>query len=424
MATNQMKPASAIVLSGGGARGAYEAGVLSYLFEKIYPQLGPGFEFDTASGTSVGAIHAAYMAATSDLDLAARAQGILAPWQRMSFDDVLRLTPADLIRLPLRALGLGKATRSTAGGTVLGGIVDVSPVKSLVADVVPWHRLAANLKRGKPGALCVACTEVNTGRVVVFMDGPRCDTAAWDADPNTHAIKTAIESRHVRASAAIPFLFPAVGIDGLHYLDGGLRANTPLSPAVRLRSERVLAVALRHRPGLRSASGPIDPQAITQPTFLLGKLLDILLMDQLEAQLRQVDVLNSILEETQRLFGAEGLDRVNDAVRAKRGVGYRPVETLVLRPSEDIGKIAADCYRKRRDSGSSKNFLTNLLTRSLVRGAPRQEADLLSYLYFDGEFTNELITLGREDTRRQEENIVRLLCEPELGSSEREPKRP
>ncbi len=147
-------------------------------------------------------------------------------------------------------------------------------------------------------------------------------------------------------------------------------------------------------------------------------------MDQLEAQLRQVDVLNSILEETQRLFGAEGLDRVNEAVRAKRGVGYRPVETLVLRPSEDIGKIAADCYRKRRDSGSSKNFLTNLLTRSLVRGAPRQEADLLSYLYFDGEFTNELITLGREDTRRQEENIVRLLCEPELGSSEREPKRP
>jgi NTE family protein len=409
MSTSNTKPSSAIVLSGGGARGAYEAGVLSYLFEKIYPELGPDFEFDTASGTSVGAIHAAYLAATSDLDLKERARGILTPWQRMSFDDVFKLTPADLIRLPLRMLGLGKASRSTAGGKVLGGIVDVSPVKNLVADVVPWDRLAANLERAKPGALAVACTEVNTGRVVVFMDGPRCDTAAWEADPNTHAIKTPILSEHVRASAAIPFLFPAVGIDGQHYLDGGLRANTPLSPAVRLRSERVLAIALRHRPGLRSASGPIDPKAITQPTFLMGKLLDILLMDQLEAQLRQLDVLNSILEQTEKLFGAEGLDQVNDAVRAKRGVAYRPVQTHVLRPSEDIGAIAASCYRKRRATGSSGNLIASLLTRGLVRGAPKQEADLLSYLYFDGEFTNALIALGREDARRDEERIAKLL---------------
>jgi len=409
MASNPPRPNSAIVLSGGGARGAYEAGVLSYLFEKIYPQLGPDFEFDTASGTSVGAIHAAFIAATSDLDGRERARAILSPWQHMSFDDVFKLTVADIVRLPLRALGLGRAERSTDGGEVLGGVVDVSPVKRLVADVVPWHRLAANLERGRPGALCVACTEVNTGRVVVFMDGPDCDTAAWDADPNTHAIKVPIESRHVRASAAIPFLFPAVGIDGLHYLDGGLRANTPLSPAVRLRSERVLAIALRHRPGLRSASGPIDPKAITQPTFLLGKLLDILLMDQLEMQLRQLDVLNSILEQTQELFGVEGLARVNEAVRAKRGVGYRPVQTHVLRPSEDIGAIAAACYRKSRDSGSSKNILANMLTRSLVRGAPKQEADLLSYLYFDGEFTNALIALGREDARTNEERIVELL---------------
>ena len=81
----------------------------------------------------------------------------------------------------------------------------------------------------------------------------------------------------------------------------------------------MLVIALRHRPGLRSASGPIDPDAITQPTFVLGKLLDILLMDQLETQLRQLDLLNSILERTEELFGADGLARVNEAVRATRG---------------------------------------------------------------------------------------------------------
>jgi NTE family protein len=288
--------------------------------------------------------------------------------------------------------------------------------------VVPWERLEKNLGEGRPGALCVACTEVNTGRVVVFIDGPLCDTSAWVRDPNAHAICTRIQSQHVRASAAIPFVFPAVKIGDLHYLDGGLRANTPLSPVLRLRANRVLVVALRCRPGLRTASGPIDTEAITQPSFLLGKLLDILTMDQLEQELRQLDVLNTLLSGVEGAVGGGCVERVNEAVTAKRGVPYRQVETFVLRPSEDIGHIAADCYRHSNVSWST-NVIARMMTRTLVRGTPREEADLLSYLYFDSEFTNALIELGRTDAKNNEEQIYRLLAGSPASPSESSPTR-
>jgi NTE family protein len=169
-------------------------------------------------------------------------------------------------------------------------------------------------------------------------------------------------------------------------------------------------IALRHRAGLRYPSGPIDSEAITQPSFLLGKLLDILTMDQLETELRQLDVLNTLLESVQETVGAESLATINAAVRAKRGVAYRPVETFVLRPSEDIGRIAAECYRNSSASWSN-NMIARLMTRTMVRGTPRNEADLLSYLYFDSDFTNALIELGRADAMAHEEEIFRLLAD-------------
>jgi NTE family protein len=221
----------ALVLSGGGARGAYEAGVLAHLFERVIPRLPPGFEFDVLSGTSVGAIHAAFTAASAHLGPAERAKRLARTWSGMQVGDVLRLSSADLLRVPLRALGLTRLER--AGTGVLGGLVDVSPLEQLVTDAIPWSDLPGNLARGRTGALCVSCTEVRSGRVTVFMDGALADPSPWSFDPNAQAIRSGLSERHVRASAAIPFLFPAVRIGERYYVDGGLRMNTPLSPALR-----------------------------------------------------------------------------------------------------------------------------------------------------------------------------------------------
>jgi len=403
---------TALVLSGGGARGAYEAGVLSYLFERSYPRLAPRFEFDVMSGTSVGATHAAFTAASSHMEPDARARRLTETWSEMRIRKVLRLSPLDLIGVPLRALGISRLRRETRGvdGDSVGGLVDLSPLEDLVSERVPWSHLRRNLSERRRGALCISCTEVRSGRITVFMDGALADPEPWAHDPNAQALSVAIAPRHVRASAAIPFLFPSVRIDDRYYVDGSLRMNTPLSPALRLRAERVLVIALKHAPPPSAGLPPYPEEVITQPAFLLGKVLDALTLDQLEYELHRIGVVNALIERGESVYGADFLQRMNVAVREQRGVGFRPVETAVIRPSEDIGRIAADCHRR---SGGLRELglLPSLVARAARSGVPGDEADLLSYLYFDRCFTAQLVELGREDARAQEDEILALLAD-------------
>jgi NTE family protein len=410
-----MKPRRRVglVLSGGGARGAYEVGVLAHLFEQVLPKLPPDFGFDVVSGTSVGAIHASYVAATSHWDGAQRARQLGDTWKHMEVGQVVRLGVRDLLGVPLRALGFAQLRRRAGGKAkapeVLGGLLDISPLERIVAERVPWSSLRANLNAPRPRALCVLCTEVGSGRVAVFMDGPLADPSPWATDPNTMAIRTAISAVHARASAAIPFLFPAVRIGDRYYVDGGLRMNTPLSPALRLGCDRLLVIALK---GSRTAAaeGPaFAADVITQPAFLIGKVLDALLLDQLQVEIHRLHVVNALLAQGVAVYGDDFVENVSGAVRAKRGAGYRIVDTTVVRPSEDIGRIAAACYRKH--GAGALGALPSLLTRMALRGVPDDEADLLSYLFFDRRFTAELVALGRDDARRQEDEILALLTE-------------
>ena len=403
------RPRTALVLSGGGARGAYEAGVLAHLFERVYSRLGPDFEFDVVSGTSVGAIHAAFTAASGHMEGVPRAQRLAETWCSMRIGDVLRLSTREVLAAPLRALGLTKRSRGGDGGAaLLGGLVDMAPLERLVDERVPWSALRRNLDRRR-GALCISCTEVRSGRVTVFMDGPLGDPAPWRYDPNARAIPAEVTARHVRASAAIPFLFPAVRLGEDFYVDGGLRMNTPLSPALRLAASRVLVVALKHAPPASSDLPPYPEDVITQPAFLLGKVLDALTLDQLEYELHRVELVNAMLERGQEVYGAGFAEEMNVAVREQRGVGFRRVATAVVRPSEDIGRLAAGCHRAR-GGARALGLLPELLARAALRGVPADEADLLSYLYFDGCFTSQLVEMGREDARAMEDEILDLLA--------------
>ena len=398
----------ALVLAGGGARGAYEAGVLSHLFEHVYPKLPPGFEFDLFSGTSVGAVHAAFASATAHADPGMRAKILLGTWTRMRMEDVLHLGAGDLLALPLRALGLRHAR---GRGQVMGGLVDVAPLERIVEARIPWGRLGTSLRGPNPKALCISCTEVQTGRVTVFLDGPLADAKPWARDPNARAIETRIDARHVRASAAIPFLFPAVSIDGRFYVDGGLRMNTPLSPALRLGADRILVIALKKRPGLGHPAPPCADASVTQPAFLAGKVLNALLLDQLEYEIQRLELVNALIDRGEAVYGDDFLARINPAVEEQRGAAYRKVDLSVLRPSQDLGVLAADCHRR---GGGSKElgWISAAMTRAIRHGVPEGEADLLSYLFFDRCYTGPLVELGRADAKAREEEIVALLTDP------------
>lgn len=380
--------------------------MLAHVFEHLLPQLPGEAHLDLYSGTSVGAIHAAYGAASAHWPAAQRAAWISEIWSQMRADEVFQLSATDLVRLPLRALGLSR--RPLGGQTeVLGGLVDVRPLEQLVSTRIPWSDLPGNLARGAVGALCVSCTEVSSGRVTVFMDGALANPGPWGFDPGAQAISGPITQLHVRASAAIPFLFPAVRVGDRLYVDGGLRMNTPLSPALRLGASRILVVATKRGPTGHEAHHYPD-EVITQPTFLLGKALDALTLDQLEVELHRIALINAILERGSEVYGGEFLERINVAVREQRGVGFRPVRSCVIRPSQDIGRLAAECQRQ---SGSARDlgWLHALMARAAARGAPEDEADLLSYVFFDRCFTGRLVEMGREDARAQADEILALL---------------
>jgi NTE family protein len=397
-------------MSGGGARGAYEVGVLSFLLDELPQRVGRSLAFDVVTGTSVGAIHAAYVAATAGLRGRLRSRALAETWKGMRLGDVVRMRPADLIGVPLRALGLTRLARTVGVGNesaqAVGGLIDLTPLERIVSDRIPWATLRDNLKHGRPGALCISCTEVRSGRVTVFMDGPMSDTTPWNFDPGAFAVAGAIGQHHVRASAAIPFLFPAVRLGDRFYVDGGLRMNTPLSPALRLGASRVLVIATKKNPGPDIDTEHPD-DVITQPSFLLGKVLNALTLDQLEVELKRVELINAMIERGFEVYGRDYLERINVAVRAQRGVGFRKVRTCVIRPSQDIGKLAAEC--RREGGGDSAGVAHVLMAKLATRGTPADEADLLSYVFFDRRVTARLVEMGREDARAREDEVFELL---------------
>ena len=153
-----VRPRTALVLSGGGARVAYEAGVLAHVFGSVLPRLGAQNAFDVASGTSVGAVHAAFTSATSHLPGAERARPLVAPWLAMEIDHVFHLRARDLLGIPLRLLGYQKRRRPGAG--TVGGLVDLAPLEALVERAVPWDALHENLRGPRGQALCISCHTV------------------------------------------------------------------------------------------------------------------------------------------------------------------------------------------------------------------------------------------------------------------------
>lgn len=389
--------------------------MLSWMFENIYPKLGERFEFDMVSGTSVGAIHAAYVACTAGLDSVERAKALVDTWSTMRFDNVLQLTWRDFVGIPLRGLGLGKV-RMRGGddrAESKGGLVDIAPLEALVRERIPWKRLRGNLEAGTPSVLATAVTEVNSGVVRIFLDGPGSDTTPWTYDPHVDAVRTKITDLHVRASAAIPFLFPAVRIDRRYYVDGGLRLNTPLSPVVRLGAGKVLVIGLKKRTSKHDKVDYCEAEALTQPAFLLGKLLDVMLLDPIENELRQLEIVNAMLAGGREVFGEDFVERMAPTLAAVRGVGYQPVDFYMQSPSSDIGAIAADCYHSG-SGDSSRGLMAALIKMTATLGVPKDEADFLSYIYFDRTFTDRLVELGREDAKASGDRILELLS-PDTG---------
>lgn len=380
------------MLSGGGARGAYEAGVISV----IAPALEARGERPTLMlGTSVGAINAAYMGASRHLSAEEQAAGLLDRWRQVTKESVIR--PILSHQLPLTALRYMGGLLSLPGARV-PSLLDPSPLQRSLEDWMNWEDLHRNVADGLVQAVAVVATAARAGRTVVFVEADGQVTLH-----NSHVVDyvpTALADEHIRASAAIPVLFPPVRIETPAeargwYVDGGTRLNTPIKPALDLGAERLLV---------------IGTEAITEPAFEPGRYdceppdfgdgalhaLQGTLVDPLGEDMRLLGNINEFYANSQDTPAAT-------RYRAARGKPpYRRVPYIFIAPSRRgiIGETASEVFRARYSGRKGLRSPDFPLLNRLLGGDGPAHGELLSYLFFDRDFIDALIDLGRADATR------------------------
>lgn len=397
------RPRVGLVLSGGGARGAYEVGVLRYIRERIKGDT----RFDVITGSSIGAINGAYIAATADRP---KAQGRLLArvWTELNLDEVCRFGWSQMRSLP--QVLFGKVGAKTTHGAQIGGLVDPRAMQALVRTRMPWHAITENLHRGHLSAISCTATEVATGIVTIFVqtaDGKL--PPHWPAAQRQSVVLTPITAAHALASGAIPVLFPAVRVGDQLYADGGLRQNTPLRPAMRLGATRLLVIGLRHKPDageyrtIREEAESAFPSAL----FMLGKVLNVLLLDKVENDLDRVKRMNQILAAGTREFGPDFTTRLASAMQKEKATAYSPVHTVLIRPSQDLGRVAFETVQRTGLSRYS-GVVARWIRWAVQADGARQESDLASYVLFDPDYVTRLIDLGYADAARHHAELMTL----------------
>lgn len=393
------RPRVGLVLSGGGARGAYEIGVLRYIRE----QLGIDTHFDVITGTSVGAINGAYVAATADRPRA-QARMLQRVWSELTIDKVYHFGWPQFRELP--RLLFGKQLPKIPHGGRIGGLVDSRHLEQIVRTQIPWRAISDNLHRGYLDAFACTATAVANGVTTTFVHTATGRLPYWPPAPHEAVVPTPITAAHALASAAIPILFPAVRVGDRLFVDGSLRQNTPLRPALRLGCDRLLVI------GLRSAdSDAVDTrlgedvhQVYPNAVFMLGKMLNALMLDKVEADLERIDRTNRMVEAGLAAFGPEFSSRL--AAQMDRPTVYRRVNTVLIRPSQDLGAMAWEEAHKTQLSQYS-GLAARWIRRMLAAGDD-EESDVASYVLFDPGYLRRAIDLGYEDAASQRAELLAL----------------
>jgi NTE family protein len=380
-----------MILSGGGARGAYEVGVLSYVLDGYARLRGAPPRIDILCGTSVGAINACFLAAHL-ADPTVGIRRLVDLWTELNLARVLGFGFKQAMTMHRVVLG---------GGVEAAGLFDVTPMAQLIEREIPWRAVARTLRHGHLSALSVSATEVASGRTVIFMQTGPDGTLPTTAPPRTIIRGALIGPLHALASAAIPILFPPVRIGRELFMDGGVRQNTPIAPALRLGATHVFAVGLSREVGGIESGG--EDQKPPGAAMVLGKVLNAFLLDHVQTDYEVLTRVNRMIEDGESAFGAGFLPQVNKQVSNRGDLPYRHVHSLVVRPSADIGKLAAGYVRSgalRAGGGLTRRIL------SLLDVGEATEADLASYLLFDGNFAKKLIDLGRADAEARKHEIA------------------
>jgi NTE family protein len=370
-------------MGGGGARAAYQVGVLQALADHR-----PELEIPYLTGVSAGAINAALLASHHG-NFAQAVAELHGLWAKLRVDDVFRVDAPSLIWQLLRT-GVALVSGGVRATPRIRGLVDTAPLRTFLSEALhavggELTGIGSNLERGRLRALALSTSSYTTGQSVTWVQGE--EIREWER-PQRISKRTVMTVDHVLASAALPLFFPAVRLEGGWYGDGGIRQAAPLSPALHLGARKILAISTRYAPSRREA----DRAAVAgypPPAQIVGVLMNSIFLDVLDQDALRLERLNRLLEK----------------LPEEEHEGVRPVELLTLRPSRDLGRMA----------GRYEPRLPHLF-RFLTRGLGTRETktpDFLSLILFQPDYLQALMETGRADAEARMDEIEAFLA-PDL----------
>ena len=365
-------------LTGGGARAAYQAGVLQALGELLADMklVGEKNPLCYLSGTSAGAINSSFMASHAE-DMALGTRRLAELWQE--------LTPEQVYATGVMSLGSNSARwiRDLTFGPLFKRkwaehLLDTTPLYNLLLRRMPFENIQTNLDADIIKGVTCSSYSYNTGELVTFVQAQR--ELLWNRRKR-RTQNTKLSAEHILASCSIPLLFPPTQIDGLYYGDGGFRNTAPTSATIKLGARKMLMIGVRYMAPESENEGVGGKPGVAT---IAGTILNALFMDSLELDIERLKHVNEILEA------------VGEGVKTERSE-YNVVDFKMIRPSQNITKIA----EQRTKAGLPK--MIQYLLAGL--GSGPQTADLASYILFEPVFTGELVKLGYQDFKARENEM-------------------
>lgn len=378
-----LPPKVGLVLTGGGARAAYQVGVLRAV-ATILPK-GARNPFPVICGTSAGAINAASLA-VSARNFHEGVRQLVDVWENFHVNRVYRSDPAGLF---LNSIRLLSSLILNKHGAI--SLLDDSPLTNLLIHRLPFRGIQKSINSGDLHGLGITAWGYTSGQSVTFYQG-RENITAWDRERRV-GVSTNIGVEHLLASSAIPFLFPARRINREYFGDGSMRQLAPISPALHMGAERILVIGVHDTLNIRPDL--VNPASYPPMAQIAGHVMNSIFLDSLDVDLERLQRINEIIQ----LIPRETLE--NSSMQ------LRQIETMIISPSEEINKIA--------ERYSHTLPRTMRLAYRAIGAMGRDGSTLLSYLLFEKPFCQALIKLGYQDTMSRKNEILQF-----IGSSTEE----